>query len=152
MDYLVYAYLQLGQDAKAKAVLDNMSTVTGFTRNFPSRAVCARCFAGPLRSRARRRWKAAAELPGFAPARSRMYKRSRISRVRSARPVPAIPRPPRSTSPSSSNYETSCVMQKMVIGRNKLIFSGRSRAAWCTLRRGKRDDALNAMSALPPKC
>jgi hypothetical protein len=31
MDYQVYAYLQLGQDAKAKAVLDDMTTVKGFT-------------------------------------------------------------------------------------------------------------------------
>jgi tetratricopeptide (TPR) repeat protein len=34
MDYLVYAYLQLGQDEKAKAVLDDMTTVKGFTETF----------------------------------------------------------------------------------------------------------------------
>ena len=34
MDYLVYAYLQLGQDSKAKAVVDDMMTVTGFTETF----------------------------------------------------------------------------------------------------------------------
>jgi tetratricopeptide (TPR) repeat protein len=34
MDYLVYAYLQLGQDAKARAVIDEMTTVTGFTETF----------------------------------------------------------------------------------------------------------------------
>jgi tetratricopeptide (TPR) repeat protein len=34
MDYMVYAYLQLGQDAKAKAVVDDMTTVTGFTETF----------------------------------------------------------------------------------------------------------------------
>ena len=34
MDYLVYAYLQLGQDAKANAVLADMSTVSGFTETF----------------------------------------------------------------------------------------------------------------------
>src|SRR5204863_4484634 len=34
MDYLVYAYLQLGQDAKAKAVIDDMTTVAGFTETF----------------------------------------------------------------------------------------------------------------------
>jgi tetratricopeptide (TPR) repeat protein len=31
MDYLVYADLQLGQDAQAKAVIDEMMSVTGFT-------------------------------------------------------------------------------------------------------------------------
>src|SRR6478672_7337754 len=30
MDYLVYAYLQLGQDKKARAVIDEMNAVTGF--------------------------------------------------------------------------------------------------------------------------
>ena len=34
MDYRVYAYLQLGQDSKAKAVVDDMMTVTGFTETF----------------------------------------------------------------------------------------------------------------------
>src|SRR5207302_10739287 len=34
MDYLVYAYLQLGQDQKAKAVIDEMNTVSGFTETF----------------------------------------------------------------------------------------------------------------------
>src|SRR4030088_3383588 len=34
MDYLVYAYLQLGQDQKAKAVLDEATTVAGFTETF----------------------------------------------------------------------------------------------------------------------
>ena len=34
MDYRVYAYLQLGQDSNAKAVIDDMMTVTGFTETF----------------------------------------------------------------------------------------------------------------------
>src|SRR5438552_6507205 len=34
MDYLVYAYLQLGQDKEAKAVIDEMNTVTGFAETF----------------------------------------------------------------------------------------------------------------------
>jgi len=34
MDYLVYADLQLGQDEKAKAVIDEMMTLTGFTETF----------------------------------------------------------------------------------------------------------------------
>src|SRR3954468_6599558 len=34
MDYQVYAYLQLGQDKAAKAVLDEMTTVSGFTETF----------------------------------------------------------------------------------------------------------------------
>src|SRR5947199_9588822 len=34
LDYQVYAYLQLGQDTKAQAVLDDMKTVAGFTETF----------------------------------------------------------------------------------------------------------------------
>jgi tetratricopeptide (TPR) repeat protein len=34
MDYQVYSYLQLGQDANARAVIDEMKTVTGFTETF----------------------------------------------------------------------------------------------------------------------
>jgi hypothetical protein len=34
MDYEVYAYLQLGQDAHAKAVIDDMVTVSGFNETF----------------------------------------------------------------------------------------------------------------------
>ena len=34
MDYLVYAHLQLGQEKKAKAVLDEMKTVSGYTETF----------------------------------------------------------------------------------------------------------------------
>jgi hypothetical protein len=34
MDYLVYAYLQTGQDAKAQAVIDEMRGTSGFTETF----------------------------------------------------------------------------------------------------------------------
>jgi hypothetical protein len=34
MDYLVYAYLQMGQDAKAQAVIDEMRAISGFTEAF----------------------------------------------------------------------------------------------------------------------
>src|SRR6478609_1449205 len=34
MDYQVYAYLQLGQDTKAKAVIEDMNAVKGFTETF----------------------------------------------------------------------------------------------------------------------
>jgi tetratricopeptide (TPR) repeat protein len=34
MDYLVYAYLQMGQDAKAKAVIEEMRGIGGFTETF----------------------------------------------------------------------------------------------------------------------
>ena len=48
MDYQVYANLQLGQDAKAKALIDEMSGITGFTETYLARALCAGGFAGTL--------------------------------------------------------------------------------------------------------
>jgi tetratricopeptide (TPR) repeat protein len=61
MDYQVYAYLQLGQDKNAKAVVDEMMTVAGFTETY---------FVGPYALAAsparymleRGDWKGAAEL------------------------------------------------------------------------------------------
>jgi hypothetical protein len=61
MDYLVYAYLQLGQDRKARAVIDDMKTVAGFTETFlPGPYALA---VSPARYAVERGdWKAAAEL------------------------------------------------------------------------------------------
>jgi hypothetical protein len=47
MDYQVYAYLQLGQDQKAKAIIDEATTIAGFTES-------AGYFAGALRRGTRR--------------------------------------------------------------------------------------------------
>ena len=71
MDYQVYAYLQLGQDKAAKAVLDEMTTVAGFTETF---LVGPYALAvSPARYAVERGdWKAAAELAGASePARAR---------------------------------------------------------------------------------
>jgi hypothetical protein len=61
MDYEVYAYLQLGQDAQAKAVIDEMIVVSGFTETFiPGPFALA---ASPARYAVERSdWKAAAAL------------------------------------------------------------------------------------------
>jgi hypothetical protein len=61
MDYLVYAHLQLGQDAKASAVIDEMRTIAGFAETFIP-APFARA-ASPARYAVERGdWKAAAAL------------------------------------------------------------------------------------------
>ena len=61
MDYLVYAYLQLGQDAKARAVVDEMTAVTGVNPNIlPGPYALA---ASPARYMIERGdWRGAAEL------------------------------------------------------------------------------------------
>ncbi len=62
MDYQVYANLQLGRDAKAKALIDEMSGITGLTETYlPGPYAMA---ASPARYALERGdWKAAAELP-----------------------------------------------------------------------------------------
>ena len=53
MDYLVYAYLQTGQDAKAQAAIEEMRGITGFT-DVHRRALCAGRESGALCRGARR--------------------------------------------------------------------------------------------------
>ena len=100
MDYMVYAHLQLAQDKKARAVIDEMNKIEFKLDRFVGTYAIA---ASPARYVFERSdWKAAAELQ----VKSTKYfypTRSPISRARSARPAPAIPAPPRPTSPSSPN-------------------------------------------------
>ena len=61
MDYEVYAYLQLGQDARAKAVIDEMMTVKGISETFQAGPYALA--ASPARYVVERGdWKAAAAL------------------------------------------------------------------------------------------
>ena len=145
MDYLVYAYLQLGQDAKAKAVLDNMNTVTGFTETFlPGPYALA---VSPARYAVERGdWKAAAEL---------QVRPSPLANVQAityfARALGAA----RSGNPEAAKIDIA----KLVELRDKLRdakdgywseqvdIQRQVATAWVLYAEGKRDDALNAMSA-----
>ena len=92
MDYLVYAYLQLGQDGKAKAVMDEMNRVSGFTETFIAGPYALA--ASPARYAIERGdWNAAAALQ-FGPPHLLMWKRSRTWRARSAQPARATLKPP----------------------------------------------------------
>ena len=125
MDYLVYAYLQLGQDKKAKDVIDEMSTVTGFTRDIPAGAVCAGCVTGALR-RGARRLERQRRRSKSAPARCRRFRRSPILPARWGLPARAIRQPPRPTSPSSPNCRTSSARPRTTTGPGRSISRSRS--------------------------
>ena len=144
MDYLVYAYLQLGQDKKAKAVVDEMKTVTGFTETaLPGPYALA---ASPARYAVERGdWKAAAALE-VRPARCPTCRRSPISPARSVLPARAIRPPPRPTSPSLSNCGTSC-QAKDAYWSEQVDIQRQVAAAWVLYAEGKHDEALKAMSA-----
>ena len=145
MDYLVYAYLQLGQDGKAKAVIDDMTKVTGFTETFlPAPYALA---VSPARYAVERGdWKAAAEL---------QVRPSPLANVQAityfARALGAA----RSGNPEAAKTDIA----KLVELRDKLRDAKDSywseqvdiqrqvASAWVLYAEGKRDDALNAMSA-----
>ncbi len=81
MDYLVYANLQFGQDRKAKAVIDEMTVITGRRRlHFPARYALA---ASPARYAIERGdWKEAAALLVRAGAQPHVQAISHWARAR----------------------------------------------------------------------
>jgi Tfp pilus assembly protein PilF len=145
MDYLVYAYLQLGQDSKAKAVLENMNRVTGFTETFlPGPYALA---VSPARYAIERGdWKAAAGL---------QVRPSPLANVQAityfARALGAA----RSINPEAAKIDIA----KLAELRDKLRdakdgywseqvdIQWQVATAWVLYAEGKRDDALHAMSA-----
>ena len=132
MDYQVYAYLQLGQDGKAKTLLDEMPSVTGFTETF---LVGPYALAvSPARYAIERGdWRLL--LPWrFVPARCRRCRQSPISRARSGRLARAIPKLRRWTSPNSLSCATSC-RARTRIGPSRSTSSRRSRPLGCSMPR-----------------
>ena len=145
MDYLVYAYLQLGQDGKAKTVIDDMTKVTGFTETFlPAPYALA---VSPARYAIERGdWKAAAEL---------QVRPSPLANVQAityfARALGAA----RSGNPEAAKIDIA----KLAELRDKLRdakdgywseqvdIQRQVATAWVLYAEGKRADALNAMSA-----
>jgi tetratricopeptide (TPR) repeat protein len=145
MDYLVYAYLQLGQDAKARAVIDDMTKVTGLTETFlPGPYALA---VSPARYVVERGdWKAAAELPVRPSPLSNVQAMTYFARALGAA---------RSGNPEAAKADIA----KLVELRDKLRdakdgywseqveIQRQVAAAWVLYAEGKRDDALNAISA-----
>jgi tetratricopeptide (TPR) repeat protein len=108
MDYMVYAYLQLGRDREARSVVDEMmQTATGRP---PPSSTCER-------ANSRRSW------------------RSPISRARSVPRAPATLKRRKPTLPSLPNCATSCARRRTPIGPIRSISSTRSRAPGCSMRK-----------------
>jgi tetratricopeptide (TPR) repeat protein len=145
MDYLVYAYLQLGQDAKAKAVIDDMTKVTGFTETFlPGPYALA---VSPARYAIERGdWKAAAEL---------QVRPSPLANVQAityfARALGAA----RSGNPEASKTDIAKLAElrdklrdaKDAYWSEQVDIQRQIATAWVLYAEGKHDDALSAMSA-----
>jgi tetratricopeptide (TPR) repeat protein len=144
MDYLVYAYLQLGQDDKAQAVLVEMDTVTGFN---------PRVLAGPYALAAsparytieRRDWKGASQLQ----VRPNQFA-STEAITRFARALGAA----RAGNPAAAKADLArlAALRDVLREAKDAYWSGQVdiqwqvASAWILYADGQHDDALKAMS------
>ena len=145
MDYLVYAYLQLGQDAKAKAVIDAMTKVTGFTEAFlPGPYALA---ISPARYAVERGdWKAASELavrPSPLPnVQAITYFARALGAARSGNPEAA-----KADIAKLAELRDRLRDAKDAYWSEQVDIQRQVATAWVLYAEGKRDDALTAMSA-----
>jgi len=144
MDYLVYAYLQLGQDDKAKAVVDEMRTVTGFSETFiPGPYAEA---ASPARYALERGdWKAAEELAvrpsPLANVQAITYFARALGAARAGNPEAAKPNIARLGELRDKLREA-----KDAYWSEQVDIQARVAFAWVLYAEGKKDEALKAMS------
>jgi len=145
MDYLVYAYLQLGQDAKAKAVIDDMTKVTGFTETFlPGPYALA---VSPARYAVERGdWKAAAELQvrpsPLAQVQAITYFARALGAARSGNPEAA-----RADIAKLAELRDRLREAKDAYWPEQVEIQRQVATAWVLYAEGKREEALTAMSA-----
>ena len=144
MDYQVYAYLQLGQDGKAKALLDEMPGVTGFTETF---LVGPYALAvSPARYAIERGdWKAAASLEvrpsPLAHVQAITHFARALGAARSGNPEAAKPDIAKLGELRDKLQGKDAYWSEQVDIQQKVA------SAWVLYAEGKYDDALSAMSA-----
>src|SRR3954454_3497559 len=150
MDYQVYAYLQLGQDTKAKAVMDNMTRVTGFTETFlPGPYALA---VSPARYAVERGdWKSAAALqvrPSPLPHVQAMTHFARaLGAARSGDPGAA-----KADIAKLTELRDKLIAAKDAYWSQQVDIQGKVASAWLLYAEGKHDEALKAMSAAARRC
>ena len=145
MDYLVYAYLQLGQDKKAGDVVEAMNAVTGFTETAIA-GPYARA-ASPARYAVERGdWKAAAALevrPSPLPQVQAMtYFARAVGAARSGDPAAA-----KADIAKLGELQDKLVQAKDAYWAVQVDIQRQIATAWVLYAEGKRDEALSAMSA-----
>jgi hypothetical protein len=145
MDYLVYAYLQLGQDRKAAAVIDEMTAVTGFAENYPAGPYALA--ASPARYAVERGdWKAAAALQVRPSPQAHVQSITYFARALGAA---------RSGDPDSAKTDIARLAElrdrlrdaKDAYWSEQVDIQRQVATAWMLYAEGKQADALNAMSA-----
>src|SRR4051794_2574508 len=145
MDYLVYAHLQRGEDAKARAVIEEMGKVSGFTENFiPAPYALA---ASPARDAIERGdWKGAAELQVRPSPLAHVQAITHFARALGAA---------RSGDPEAARAEIAtltALRDKLREGKDaywseQVDIQRQVATAWTLFAEGKHDEALKAMSA-----
>ncbi|HEY6980780.1 tetratricopeptide repeat protein [Reyranella sp.] len=145
MDYLVYAYLQLGQDHKAKAVVDEMTTVTGFTEtSLPGPYALA---ASPARY--------AVERADWAAAAALQVRPSPLPQVQAITHFARALGAARSGDPAAARVDIARLVElrdKLREGKDaywaeQVDIQRRIAEAWVLHAEGSYDDALKAMGA-----
>ena len=145
MDYLVYAYLQLGQDNKAAAVIDEMNAVTGFTETFIAGPYALA--ASPARYAVERGdWKAAAALQVRASPLAHVQAVTHFARALGAA---------RSGNPEAAKADIAKLAElrdklrdaKDAYWSEQVDIQRQVATAWMLYAEGKHDDALKVMSA-----
>jgi tetratricopeptide (TPR) repeat protein len=145
MDYMVYAYLQLGKDKKAGDVVEAMTTVTGFTETaMPGPYARA---ASPARYAIERGdWKAAAALevrPSPLPqVQAITYFARAVGAARSGDPAAA-----KADIAKLGEMHEKLVQAKDAYWAGQVDIEKQIASAWVLYAEGRRDEALAAMSA-----
>jgi hypothetical protein len=144
-DYLVYAYLQLAQDAQAREVIDTMLAVTGYSPNLRG-AIFAKA-ASPARYMIERAdWKGASELqvqPTTAPFVDAItYFARALGAARSGKPDAA-----KADIAKLAELRDKLRDAKDVYWAEQVDVQWQVASAWVFLAEGKHDEALKAMSA-----
>lgn len=145
MDYMVYAYLQLAQDKKASAVVDEMNTVTGIN---PGRFVSPYALAvSPARYMIERSdWKGAAELKvrpsQFAYADAMTHFARALGAARSGNSEAA-----KADITRLGELRDKLREAKDAYWSEQVDIQAQVASAWVLYAEGKHDEALTAMSA-----
>jgi tetratricopeptide (TPR) repeat protein len=143
-DYMVYAYLQLGQDKEAAAVIDEMRGVTGFTETFIAGPYALA--ASPARYAVERSdWEAAAALQVRPSPLAHVQAITHFARALGAA---------RSGNPEAAKADIAKLAElrdrlrdaKDAYWSEQVDIQRQVATAWLLYVEGKRDDALNAMS------
>jgi tetratricopeptide (TPR) repeat protein len=144
MDYLVYAYLQLGQDDKARAVVDEMGTVTGFTETFIP-GPYAEAISPARYALERGDWKAAENLTvrptPLAHVEAITHFARALGAARAGNPEAARPEIARLGELRDKLREA-----KDAYWSEQVDIQARVASAWVLYAEGKKDEALKAMS------